>query len=90
MLLVDSQRRASLEEVASHQWLQEGGEEAEMEATLPVISNVDEIPKQDLEVILRRMEQGGYGSVEAILRYLGMGSSGTGVHLVACSIMRGD
>ena len=73
MLLVDSQRRASLEEVADHQWLQEGGEEEELEATLPVISNVDEIPKQDLEVILRRMEQGGYGTVDAILRSVDVG-----------------
>ena len=64
--MVDSQRRASLEEVASHQWLQEG--EGEEDVPLTAISNVDEIPQPDLDVILRRMEQGGYGSMEAIMR----------------------
>lgn len=66
MLVVDSQRRASLEEVAGHQWLGEGPDE-EM-GPLPAFSNVEEIPKLDLEVILRRMELGGYGSVEAIMK----------------------
>ncbi len=71
MLLVDSQRRASLEAVANHVWLREGGEEEEVEGDhipLPTISTVDEILKPELEVILRRMEQGGYGSMEAILK----------------------
>lgn len=71
MLLVDSQKRASLEEVASHHWLTEGGKEEkeeEEDVPVPAISNVDEIPKPDLEVILHRMEQGGYGSKEAILK----------------------
>ena len=71
MLVVDSQKRASLEEVASHHWLTEGGskdEEEEEDVPVPTISNVDEIPKLDLEVILHRMEQGGYGSKEAVLK----------------------
>ena len=69
--MVDSQRRASLEEVAGHEWLaQDVMEGPGPETGLPVISNVDEIPQQELEVILRRMEQGGYGSLEAILRYV--------------------
>lgn len=67
--MVDSQRRASLEEVASHQWLQEGEQDEEAVVPLPAVSSVDEIPKQELEVILRRMEQGGYGTVDSILRY---------------------
>lgn len=71
MLVVDSQRRASLEEVAGHEWLSQEKEGSGSETVLPVISNVDEIPQQELEVILRRMEQGGYGSLEAILRYVG-------------------
>lgn len=65
---MDSQRRASLDDVANHQWLKEGEGEEESTVPLPTISNVDEIPKQELEVILRRMEQGGYGTVESILR----------------------
>lgn len=69
MLVVDSQRRASLEAVAAHPWLKEGGEqEVEQVVPFPAISNVDEIPKPDLEVILRRMEQGGYGSMDAIMK----------------------
>lgn len=68
MLVVDSQRRASLDEVAAHQWLQEGGALEEVAAFPAVVSNVDEIPMADLEVILHRMEQGGYGSMEAILK----------------------
>jgi hypothetical protein len=66
MLLVDSQRRASLEDVANHPWLKEWeGEEA---VPLPAISSIDEIPESELEVILCRMEQGGYGSIEAIMK----------------------
>ena len=66
MLVVDSQKRASLEEVAGHQWLGEGLDEDV--GSLPAFSNVDEIPKLDLEVILHRMEQGGYGSVDSIMK----------------------
>ena len=68
MLVVDSQRRASLDEVAGHSWLQEGATQEEVSLSPAVISNVDEIPKSDLEVILRRMELGGYGAMEAILK----------------------
>ena len=69
MLVVDSQRRASLDEVSDHQWLQEGpGAQEDVSPFPAVISNVDEIPKADLEVILRRMEQGGYGTMDAILK----------------------
>lgn len=66
MLLVDSQRRASLEEVAAHQWLQEGGQD---DVIVP-LPDLDDIPKQDLEVILHRMEQGGYGTMDSILKYV--------------------
>lgn len=67
MLVVDSQRRASLDEVAAHPWLQEGGALEEVDES-PAVGNVDEIPMADLDIILRRMEQGGYGSMEAILK----------------------
>ena len=69
MLVVDSQKRASLDEVANHSWLKEAEEEEET-VPLPAISNVEEIAEQELEIILRRMEQGGYGTMEAILRYV--------------------
>lgn len=70
MLLVDSQQRASLEEVANHPWLQEG-ESVESNPSFPgtAISNMDELPKSELDVILHRMEQGGYGSMDSILKY---------------------
>lgn len=68
MLVVDSQRRASLDEVAAHQWLQEGGMLEEVAPFPAAVGNVDEIPTSELEVIMRRMEQGGYGTMEAILK----------------------
>ena len=64
--MVDSQRRASLEEVSGHLWLQEDAEDEIV--PLPAISNVDEIPQAELEVILYRMEQGGYGTMDSILK----------------------
>ena len=68
MLLVDSHRRASLDQVAGHMWLK--GEEEEEHVPLPAISDVNEIPQEELEVILSRMNQGGYGSMENILKYV--------------------
>ena len=66
MLLVDSSRRASLDEVVAHPWLE--GVEDEDDAPLPTISNVEEIPPSEVELIVCRMEQGGYGTSESILK----------------------
>ena len=66
MLKVDSQKRASLQQVSSHEWLKGGV--AEEVVPLPSISNVDEVPPSELNVILGRMDQGGYGSMDSILR----------------------
>ena len=66
MLVVDPLQRASLEEMAHHPWLLLGmGEDP---ASLPVYSNFEEIPLEDVDIILHRMVVGGYGSREDLLR----------------------
>ena len=66
MLVVDPQRRASLEQVAAHQWLQTGNEEDP--EPVAAIADVKELPDDEVELILGRMVQGGYGSEEDIIR----------------------
>lgn len=66
MLVVDPQRRSSLDNVASHPWLLENGDEEAV--PLPTISNIGEIPTDELELHLYRMEQGGYGSYDDIIK----------------------
>ena len=66
MLVVDPQRRASLEQVAGHPWLQTGVEEDP--APVPAIADIKELPDDEVELILGRMAQGGYGSAEDIVR----------------------
>ena len=66
MLVVEPQRRSSLDNVANHSWLLEnGGEEA---VPLPTISSLGEIPTDELELHLYRMEQGGYGTCDEIMK----------------------
>ena len=72
MLVVDPNRRASLDKVAVHLWFNEGKED-EVDSqlnypTLPTISSIEEMPVEDVEIILNRMDQGGYGSQEDILQ----------------------
>lgn len=66
MLVVDAQRRSSLEAVIRHPWLTEG--QWEETVPLPSITNIEEIPPEDTEYIMRRMEMGGYGTQEGILK----------------------
>lgn len=64
--MVDAGQRSSLEEVAAHPWLLEGNEEDPV--VLPTISTLEEIPYNTRELILHRMEQGGYGKREELLK----------------------
>ena len=66
MLVVDPQRRASLEQVAGHQWVQVGNEEDP--EPVAAVADVKELPDEEVELILSRMVQGGYGSEEDIIR----------------------
>ena len=66
MLVVDPQRRASLEQVAGHPWLQVGHEEDP--DPIPTVADVKELPDDEVELILGRMVQGGYGTEEEIIR----------------------
>lgn len=66
MLVVDAQQRSSLETVVDHPWLREG--QWEDTVPLPSITKIEEIPPEDTEYILHRMELGGYGTQEHILR----------------------
>ena len=66
MLVVDAQQRSSLETVVDHPWLREG--QWEDTVPLPSITKIEEIPPEDTEYILHRMELGGYGTQENILR----------------------
>lgn len=69
MIIVDAQRRASLEEVAHHDWLQEGAvDDPLQQQELPSIVNTTELPESEVELILLRMEEGGYGSTVDILK----------------------
>ena len=65
MLVVDPQRRASLEQVAGHPWLQVGHEEDP--DPVPAVADVKELPDDEVELILSRMVQGGYGTEEEII-----------------------
>ena len=49
-----------------HPWLREG--QWEDTVPLPSITKIEEIPPEDTEYILHRMELGGYGTQENILR----------------------
>ena len=49
-----------------HRWLAEGQEEDPV--PMPAISDTREILEEDMEIILHRMEFGGYGFREDILR----------------------
>ena len=66
MLVVDPQRRASLEQVSAHQWLEVGNEEDP--EPVAAVADVKELPDDEVELILGRMVQGGYGSEEDIIR----------------------
>ena len=66
MLIVDPQRRSSLDQVAGHQWLQVGSEEEP--EPIATIADMKELPDDEVELILGRMVQGGYGSEEDIIR----------------------
>lgn len=66
MLVVDPQRRASLEQVAAHQWLEIGNDEDP--EPVAAIADFKELPDDEVELILSRMVQGNYGSEEDIIR----------------------
>lgn len=68
MIVVDAQRRASLEEVAHHEWVIQGAAEDPLQQQLPSIVNTAELPKSEVELILLRMEEGGYGSTVDVLK----------------------
>lgn len=69
MLVVDPQKRASLQEVELHPWLAEGGGSGVDPPTPPVaLSSMDELPPEEVDSILRRMESGGYGTKDEILK----------------------
>ena len=71
MIIVDAQRRASLEEVAHHEWLLQGAADDPIHSVqqqLPSIINTTELPESEVELLLLRMEEGGYGSTVDILK----------------------
>ncbi len=70
MLVVDPQSRASLDQVAGNPWLQEGKEDElfPLSSDDTTVSNINELPPDETDLILHRMEMGGYGTCEDILQ----------------------
>ena len=52
--------------MAGHQWLQVANEEDP--EPVAAVADVKELPDEEVELILSRMVQGGYGSEEDIIR----------------------
>ena len=52
--------------MAAHQWLQTDNEEDP--EPIATVADVKELPDDEVELILGRMVQGGYGSEEDIIR----------------------
>ena len=67
MIVVDASKRASLEEVSHHEWLQQCLPDNLPEPDLPDMS-FPELPESEIELILLRMEEGGYGRPPDVLR----------------------
>jgi len=68
MIVVDASQRASLEDVARHEWLQQGQTEEPAEDSNNLGTPL-ELPEEEMQMILLRMEEGGYGSTADILKY---------------------
>lgn len=68
MLVVDPVKRASLEQVAAHTWLKNEIPIVCAPQSIPPFSSIDDIPDDMVDMILVRLELGGYGSRNAILR----------------------
>lgn len=68
MLVVDTKKRATLDSLVRHPWLQSGcGDDP---TPIPLLTTVRQIPKEDHEYILDRMEVGNFGTKEEIQRYV--------------------
>ena len=68
MLIVDPANRASLEQVAAHSWLKSDIPVVNTPYSLPPFSSLEEIPEDILQLVLSRLEMGGYGSKSTILK----------------------
>ena len=66
MLVVDAEKRASLEELVSHPWVRHGWEEEDT-VPLPSFTSYEDVPETDQQLIINRMVLGGYGCVEDIV-----------------------
>jgi hypothetical protein len=67
MLVVDTNSRPVLDEIKAHPWLQGCHD---VEPTSPLLSTLGEVPEEDSEYILQRMELGNFGSKEDIVKTL--------------------
>ena len=65
MLVVDTNSRPVLDEIKAHPWLQGCHD---VEPTSPLLSTLGEVPEEDSEYILQRMELGNFGSKEDIVK----------------------
>lgn len=68
MLVVDPVKRASLDQVAAHPWLKSEIPIVCMHQPIPPFSSIDDIPDDMVDMILTRLEMGGYGTRSAILQ----------------------
>ena len=68
MLVVDMKKRATLDSLVHHTWLQTGCDDDP--TPTPLLTTVRQIPQEDHEYILDRMELGNFGTKEEIQRYV--------------------
>ncbi len=70
MIVVDASKRVSLDEVARHEWVRQGNYDdfPLPDQDLPDAGAPD-LPESDVELILLRMQEGGYGTAAEITRY---------------------
>ena len=68
MLVVDPASRSSLDEVASNPWLKDDTSLLSSQQSIPPFSAIEDIPEDIVEIVLSRLELGGYGGHSLILR----------------------
>jgi len=65
MLQVDVSARATMDQILRHPWMTSHNRPA---PPIPLMSKLAEIPHEDRDTVLHRMEQGNFGSRDNIIR----------------------
>lgn len=65
MLQVDVSARATMDQILRHPWMLSHNKPA---PSMPLMSKLAEIPHEDRDTVLHRMEQGNFGHRDNIIR----------------------